>query len=70
MSRTLLASLGSFLTTIALSPAAGAVASAELYSSAAYGYGRVEARVRFAAGDGVISSFFAWCGEWTAKCGR
>ncbi len=37
-----------------------AVSSAELYTSKAYGYGRFEARARFAAGDGVISSFFLW----------
>jgi hypothetical protein len=40
--------------------AAFAVASAEFYKSAALGYGRVEARIRFAAGDGVVSSFFLW----------
>lgn len=39
---------------------AGAVASAELYQNQTYTYGRFEARVRFAAGDGVISSFFLW----------
>lgn len=39
---------------------AGAVASAELYQNQTYSYGRFEARVRFAAGDGVISSFFLW----------
>ncbi len=39
---------------------AGAVASAELYQNQTYTYGRFEARVRFAAGDGVISSFFMW----------
>lgn len=37
-----------------------AVSSAELYTSEAYGYGRVEARLRYAAGDGVVSSFFLW----------
>ena len=37
-----------------------AVSSSELYPSAAYGYGRMEARVKFAAGDGVVSSFFLW----------
>src|SRR5262245_43712852 len=37
-----------------------AVSSAEFYGSTAYGYGRVEARIRFAAGDGVISAFFLW----------
>lgn len=39
---------------------AHAVASAELYQNQTYTYGRFEARVRFAAGDGVISSFFLW----------
>ena len=37
-----------------------AVGSAELYTSQAYGYGRFEARARFAAGHGVVSSFFLW----------
>ena len=37
-----------------------AVGSAELYSSTSYGYGRFEARARFAAGDGVVSAFFTW----------
>lgn len=40
--------------------AAEAVASAELYRTQAYVYGRFEARIRYAAGDGVISSFFLW----------
>jgi endo-1,3-1,4-beta-glycanase ExoK len=39
---------------------AHAVSSAEVYTSAPYGYGRFEARIRFAAGDGVVSSFFLW----------
>ena len=39
---------------------AGAVSSAELYQNQVYGYGRFEARMRFAPGDGVISSFFLW----------
>jgi endo-1,3-1,4-beta-glycanase ExoK len=39
---------------------ARAVSSAELYQNQTYTYGRFEARVRFAAGDGVISSFFLW----------
>ena len=39
---------------------AGAVSSAELYQNASYTYGRFEARIRFAAGDGVVSSFFLW----------
>ena len=43
-----------------LSSAAFAVRSAEFYTSTSYRYGRVEARLRFAAGDGVVSSFFLW----------
>jgi endo-1,3-1,4-beta-glycanase ExoK len=39
---------------------AEAVASAELYRTQAYVYGRFEARIRYAAGNGVISSFFLW----------
>jgi MYXO-CTERM domain-containing protein len=39
---------------------AGAVSSAELYTSKAYTYGRIEARIQYAAGDGVVSSFFMW----------
>jgi endo-1,3-1,4-beta-glycanase ExoK len=45
---------------LSLSAEAGAVASAELYQNQTYTYGRFEARLRFAAGDGVISSFFLW----------
>lgn len=37
-----------------------AVGSAELYSSESYQYGRFEARIRFAPGSGVVSSFFLW----------
>jgi hypothetical protein len=50
----------SFLALTLVSAPARAVASAELYTSTSYGYGRFEARVRFAAGDGVVSSFFLW----------
>lgn len=39
---------------------AQAVASAELVRNQAYLYGRFEARLRFAPGDGVVSSFFLW----------
>jgi endo-1,3-1,4-beta-glycanase ExoK len=45
---------------LALTAPAGAVASAELYQNQIYPYGRFEARLRFAVGDGVISSFFLW----------
>ena len=37
-----------------------ATKSAELYTSAAYGYGRFETRMRVTAGDGVVSAFFLW----------
>ena len=39
---------------------ARAVASAELYTGESYLYGRVEARIRFAPGSGVVGSFFLW----------
>ncbi len=39
---------------------AAAVQSAELYRTQAYFYGRFEARIRFAPGEGVVSSFFLW----------
>lgn len=39
---------------------AHATSSAELYRPDAYRYGRFEARIRYAAGNGVISSFFLW----------
>lgn len=34
--------------------------SAELYRTQAYFYGRFEARVQFAPGEGVVGSFFLW----------
>jgi len=37
-----------------------ATQSAELYRTEAYFYGRFEARLRFAPGEGVVSSFFLW----------
>ena len=40
--------------------AASAVQGAELYRTQAYRYGRFEARVRYAPGEGVVSSFFLW----------
>src|SRR5215467_10639248 len=44
-----------------LAPApAWAVQSAELYRTQAIFYGRFEARVQFAPGDGAVSSFFLW----------
>src|SRR5690349_4509392 len=52
--------VGLALVCLTLAADAGAVASAELYQNQTYTYGRFGARVRFAAGDGVISSFFLW----------
>ncbi|HMA96480.1 MAG TPA: family 16 glycosylhydrolase [Polyangiaceae bacterium] len=43
-----------------LTSVAGAVSSAEMYTAKSYYYGRFVARVQFAAGDGVVSSFFLW----------
>ncbi len=37
-----------------------AVRSAELYRTQGYFYGRFEARVQYAPGSGVVSSFFLW----------
>lgn len=56
------AALSTLLTcaVLAVAAEAKAVDSAELYTQKSYGYGRFEARVRFAAGDGVVSSFFLW----------
>jgi endo-1,3-1,4-beta-glycanase ExoK len=45
---------------VSMTAAAHAVGSAELYTSQSYQYGRFEARIQFAAGDGVVSSFFLW----------
>ncbi|MBN2803681.1 MAG: glycoside hydrolase family 16 protein [Deltaproteobacteria bacterium] len=36
------------------------VLGGELYTKASYKYGKFEAKIKFAAGDGVISSFFLW----------
>ena len=45
----------------ALAPrAAAAVQGAELYRTQASFYGRFEARVQYAPGEGVVSSFFLW----------
>lgn len=46
---------------MAIVPAtAKAVASAELYLTQPYLYGRYEARMRFASGSGVVGAFFLW----------
>lgn len=39
---------------------AAAVTSAEIYTTEAYQYGRFSARIQFAPGSGVVSSFFLW----------
>jgi beta-glucanase (GH16 family) len=49
-----------FLGMLVCAPRASATSSAELLTAESYGYGRVEARVRFAPGDGVVSSVFLW----------
>jgi len=59
MIRLRLASL-CFLAVALVPRPASATASAELYTSTAYHYGRFEARVSFAAGDGVVGSYFLW----------
>jgi endo-1,3-1,4-beta-glycanase ExoK len=48
------------LSVLGLTSIAHAVSSAELYTSKSYLYGRFSARIQFAAGDGVVSSFFLW----------
>jgi hypothetical protein len=45
---------------LAFAAPAQAVKSAEFYQTQAAVYGRFEARIRFAPGDGVVSSFFLW----------
>lgn len=37
-----------------------AMGSAELYTTKSYTYGRFEARIQHAPGDGVVSAFFLW----------
>jgi MYXO-CTERM domain-containing protein len=49
-----------FLAVMSTTAGAYAVSSAEFYSNKSYQYGRFEARMQFAPGDGVVSSFFLW----------
>jgi hypothetical protein len=49
-----------FLAVSLLPRLAAASSSAELLRAESYSYGRVEARARLAAGDGVVSSVFLW----------
>jgi MYXO-CTERM domain-containing protein len=46
---------------VTLAPSAALAAQgAELYRTTAHFYGRFEARIRYAASEGVVSSFFLW----------
>src|SRR3954463_1993089 len=49
-----------FMAAVLAPVSAMAMASAELYSTNAYLYGRFDARIQYAPGDGVVSSFFLW----------
>ncbi len=53
-------SLTSALLVLGWATTAQATASAELYSSESYSFGRFEASVRFAPGSGVVGGFFLW----------
>ena len=52
--------VAALLLSVLVPRAASAVQSAELYRTQSYFYGRFEARVRHAPGEGVVSSFFLW----------
>lgn len=52
--------MGTLAAGLLVSGVAQATASAELYRTAPLGYGRFEARIRFAPEEGIISSFFLW----------
>jgi endo-1,3-1,4-beta-glycanase ExoK len=58
--RVRIASFAVLLAAVSVPNVARAVASAELYHTQPYVYGRFEARIRYAPADGVISSFFLW----------
>lgn len=51
---------GALLLATLWSTNAAAVTSAEIYTTEAYQYGRFSARIQFAPGSGVVSSFFLW----------
>jgi endo-1,3-1,4-beta-glycanase ExoK len=55
-----LATLACVVATVLVPASAMGMASAELYRTQAYLYGRFDARIQFAPGDGVVSSFFLW----------
>lgn len=48
------------VTLVTVTQSAGAVSSAEFYRTTPDGYGKFEARLQFAGGDGVIGSYFLW----------
>ena len=48
------------VTTVLVPASAMGMASAELYTTNSYFYGRFDARIQFAPGDGVVSAFFLW----------
>ena len=52
--------LAPVIATVLAPASAMGMASAELYTTSSYLYGRFDARVQFAPGDGVVSSFFLW----------
>ena len=52
--------LSSILLAMTAATNAGAVTSAEIYTSDAYAFGRYSARIQYAPGSGVVSSFFLW----------
>lgn len=58
--RRALRSLLALIALTSLPRTAAAVSSAELYTLNSYRYGRFEARIRYAPGEGVVSSFFLW----------
>jgi endo-1,3-1,4-beta-glycanase ExoK len=52
--------LALIVATVLVPASALAMASAELYSTKSYFYGRFDARIQFAQGDGVVSAYFLW----------
>lgn len=53
----IITSVAALMTVVA---SASAVTSAEIYTSQGYQYGRFSARIQYASGSGVVSSFFLW----------
>jgi MYXO-CTERM domain-containing protein len=53
-------SLAGLAASLLVSPAAVAVSGAELIRGEHFRYGRFAARIQFAPGDGVVSTFFLW----------